>query len=284
MTRHNGQRSPDQIEADIERTRHDLDATLSALEQRLTPGQLMDQGLAYLRRSGAREYVDRLGETAKQDPVPLALVGVGLAWLMWSERGRGRSGDAEPHGSFAASAQERAASIADNAAAMKDGVARASHRVAGTAHALRERAGRLGDGARERAARAIDTAREQTERVRGGYRQLTTEQPLVLGAVGLALGAVLAAAAPRTRQEDRVLGPAREGLQNDLLQAAHDSIDAAARAASSAANAAVETLHDAPADEVQPAARPSPARDEPGKRQADWNPATTAPPVPPARY
>ena len=81
-TNGNGERKPDQILAEIDRTRGEMDRTLSEIEHRLTPGQLVDQGIDYLRHSGANEFVQNLGGTAKQNPMPLALVGIGLAWLM----------------------------------------------------------------------------------------------------------------------------------------------------------------------------------------------------------
>ena len=107
--RHNGHREPEQIQADIERTRSELDHTLSAIEQRLTPGQLVDQGLDYLRRHGAKEYVANLGEAVKRDPLPLAFVGIGLAWLMASDRGR--SGEPRPTHDTTAALKERTVAL-----------------------------------------------------------------------------------------------------------------------------------------------------------------------------
>ena len=78
----NGSKHPNEILAEIDRTRGEMDRTLAAIEQRLTPGQLVDQGLDYLRQSGANEFVQNLGGTAKQNPMPVAVTAIGLAWLM----------------------------------------------------------------------------------------------------------------------------------------------------------------------------------------------------------
>ena len=80
--RHNGERRPEEIQAEIERTRGDMHATLSAIEQRLTPGQLVDQGLDYLKNSGAREFTSNLGNSVKNNPMPVALMGIAVAWMM----------------------------------------------------------------------------------------------------------------------------------------------------------------------------------------------------------
>ena len=77
--RHNGERRPEEIQAEIARTRGDMDATLTAIEQRLTPGQLVDQGLDYIRSSGANEFVSNLGGSVKNNPIPVTLMGIGMA-------------------------------------------------------------------------------------------------------------------------------------------------------------------------------------------------------------
>jgi hypothetical protein len=244
----------------------------------------MDQGVAYLRRSGARQYVERLGETAKNDPLPLAVAGLGLAWLMMSDRwARSSGGERTPR--WAASMKDSVSSMADAAASTKHGIAQTSRKVSDGAHAMRERASRAADGMRERAAQAANTARVQADRVRVGYRHMVDEQPLALGAIGFAVGAVLAAVAPRTRQEDEVLGPARERVLNDLQQAARESLDIAASAASAGVDAAVQTVRKDLAPGVEPASQAAPRGPEWEKPQADRAPGTTTTPaVPPAPH
>jgi hypothetical protein len=47
---------------------------------------------------------------------------------------------------------------------------------------------------------------------------------------------------PRTRQEDRLMGPARDRLAHDLEDAAREPLERAAQAASAAADTAVDTF------------------------------------------
>jgi len=74
-------RRPDQIEEDIERTRAEVSSTIDAIQSKLTPGQMMDQAIQYLRNSGTGEFGSNLGRTVRDNPVPVALIGVGIAWL-----------------------------------------------------------------------------------------------------------------------------------------------------------------------------------------------------------
>lgn len=83
--RTNGDRSPEELQYDIERHRHNLDSVLSELGNKLSPGELLDEGLNYLR-TGPGEFVTELAHTAKRNPVPVVLTAVGLAWLAFGQR------------------------------------------------------------------------------------------------------------------------------------------------------------------------------------------------------
>ena len=79
-------RSPDEIERDLQRTRAELSGTLEAIQSKLTPGQMMDQALQYARSSLPADFGRNLNEAVRNNPVPVALVGIGLAWMMISGR------------------------------------------------------------------------------------------------------------------------------------------------------------------------------------------------------
>ncbi|MEO8040349.1 MAG: DUF3618 domain-containing protein [Betaproteobacteria bacterium] len=226
----NGDRSPAEIQAHIESTRSDLDQTLSAIEQRLTPGQLVDQGVAYLRTSAAREYVSNLGASARRDPIPLALVGIGLGWLMIAgrrgpEHGEGmaqRSGGpsaaavADGLSGTVDSVRDSVSSVRDSVSQATDRIADATRRIGDTARAARDRAGQL-----------TAAAHERSRQVRSGYARMVDEQPLALGAIGLAVGAVLAASAPRTHREDDLMGDASDRMKDDLKRVGEEQIERA---------------------------------------------------------
>jgi len=84
-------RSPDEIERDIERERADLAGTIDELQARFTPEAVVREITRYFGEHGGdmRHAVSR---SAKQNPLGLALTGVGLAWLMF-----GRSYDPVDH-------------------------------------------------------------------------------------------------------------------------------------------------------------------------------------------
>lgn len=76
------EKSSADIEREIEHDRERIGEKLSAIQEKLTPGQLIDEALGYLKHSGGAEYIGNLGGAVKANPLPLALMGVSIAWLM----------------------------------------------------------------------------------------------------------------------------------------------------------------------------------------------------------
>lgn len=262
-------KSLDQIEGELSRTRAEMDETLSAIENRLTPGHLVDQGMAYLRQSGAQEFASNLRDQVSRNPLPVTLVGLGVAWLMMSTRQPG-DGTSGVHSSLR-DLQERTSDtmhrVAGTAHAAGEHASDTMHRMAGaahaagerlseSAHAARDRIAHAASGTRERARQFSEGAHRQYERARSGYQHLR-EQPLALGAVGIAVGALLAAALPRTRQEDVVLGEARDRLAERASEFGREQLAKAERVASAAGQAAAEEAQRAAASGSEPSATPS---------------------------
>jgi len=76
----------EQLERETEATRARIAATLDELRGRMTPGQLVDQFVDYARDSGGGEFVRNFGNQVVGNPIPVTLVGAGLAWLMMAGR------------------------------------------------------------------------------------------------------------------------------------------------------------------------------------------------------
>jgi ElaB/YqjD/DUF883 family membrane-anchored ribosome-binding protein len=249
----NGSRHPDEIMAEIERTRREMDSTLGAIEERLTPGQLLDQGMDYLKSSGAGDYVRNLRGSVTSNPLPIALVGIGLAWLAAAERmdrsrhgagGTSAVGPWDATGGGTSDWKGKASHLKDEASGMLQRAKEGAHattssmheRASGTVDSMKERASGAMSSMQERAAGAMSAgrqtldetsrmARERMEQMRGGYRRIVDEQPLALGAIGLAIGAVLAAVLPRTRKEDELLAGTREMVADKASELAKQATD-----------------------------------------------------------
>ncbi|RWX80850.1 YtxH domain-containing protein [Neorhizobium lilium] len=75
-------KSTAKIEREIEEDRRRIEERIDAIQQRMSPGQLVDEVVNYAKSSGGGEYVSNFSSALKNNPIPLALMGVSLAWLM----------------------------------------------------------------------------------------------------------------------------------------------------------------------------------------------------------
>ncbi len=246
-------RRPEDIENDIERTRAEVSSTIDAIQEKLTPGEMMDQALRYLRAHGAGDFGRNLGRQVRDNPLPVALVGLGVAWLAMGGRRHGdppAREDASPIRPYPVStahddgeAGERVRdTLSDAAGRVKDSVSGAARRARELAHDAGSRLGGVGGDVRMRAGALQGRTRMQVERARERTLRMADEQPLVLAAVGVAIGAAIGAALPSTRREDTLLGTTRDGLLEGAGDVARDGLRGVASSAQRVARTAREEV------------------------------------------
>jgi ElaB/YqjD/DUF883 family membrane-anchored ribosome-binding protein len=234
--RDDARKDPATLEREIDQTRANMDRTLGALERKFSPGQLLDQAMEFARDNGG-EFANNLGRSVKENPVPALLTAVGIAWMVASSN--------RPKPSMADAYDERDTPTEfnavdfddpgydDDAGDYKEGLTDKAQRLKASAEGTLSEAGQRVKSAAERARqklagtkdtvsgglrRTSSTAQVQTQRVREGFNSLLTEQPLLLGALGIAVGAAIGAALPATEQEDRLFGSARDKALSEVKQ------------------------------------------------------------------
>jgi ElaB/YqjD/DUF883 family membrane-anchored ribosome-binding protein len=245
-------KSPEQIQRDIERTRAEMGNTLDTIREKLSPGQLVDEALDYLKRNAPGQFANNLGETVKQNPVPVSLIGIGIAWLMMAgSRDPYPSGnwtaDRRTHsklGEAASSATAKAGQVMQD---VRERASEASGRIGDMAHnaqervgEARERIGEMAHSARHQVGEAANRIRYQTVRAKDTYNYLRTEQPLILGVLGFALGAALGAGIPPTRQEDELMGEMRDEYVHRAKEMGEEQFEKVKQAAMAAGEAVKE--------------------------------------------
>jgi Protein of unknown function (DUF3618) len=72
----------EQREREAKQTRAQLSRTVEELRARMTPGQVIDQLLDYAREGPAADFRRKLANEVRENPLPLVLIGIGIAWLM----------------------------------------------------------------------------------------------------------------------------------------------------------------------------------------------------------
>jgi hypothetical protein len=213
-------------------------------------------------------FVHDLGESARRNPVSAALIGMGVFWLFGGRAVQaagavverisqdGNPADAAP---YATSSGPRTSnvttgmrSVADAAgAAVKTGVRSVADDVASAGSRFQDRAASaMQEGrryGREQAdtvaqyARAVpETGAQMIDSIRSGLTDVLERQPLALGAVGLAIGAGIAAALPPTELEAEYLGETSKTVKEKATQFAAEKAARAKAIAGGAFSAAAE--------------------------------------------
>jgi hypothetical protein len=274
--------SPAEAERQAARTRVELADTLGALDEKLTnltTRHLVEKGFNMIRDSlNNSDGLNRSLDIMRANPIPIALIGLGTAWLIASNTGvvdrianderieaaRRRVTD------MASDLGNRAGSMASDMAG-KIGMGGSDRPLGQTGNPMIDESGGSGSSgwvhqASDMAQGAMRSVRDSTMINRAGEGagriadQLTDafeRNPLVVGAVGLLGGALIAALLPATRLEDELVGTTRDQLWKQAEGAGQDAIsrvrDAATHAIDSATDAAASRVRDTATQVVEAA-------------------------------
>lgn len=159
-------------------------------------------------------FANDLRDAAARNPISAALIGMGVLWMLTG----GRS--AETAGKAFRSAR---AGLQESAELVKDAAVE-------SAGAARDKVGEY--------RRAIPDPGTAFDTVRDNLAELFRAQPLALGAIGLALGAGMAAALPNSDIEDSFLGQASETVKAQASEVASEQLEKVTAIANDAIDAA----------------------------------------------
>jgi ElaB/YqjD/DUF883 family membrane-anchored ribosome-binding protein/gas vesicle protein len=236
------ERSPQEIEREIERTRERMSDNIDALGDKLSPDNLKQQAKDAIAGK-AQDVVANVGDHARQtgsrvvefiteNPLPVAAVTLGAIWLFTMRKGSQGEVSGDRMARFAYTGPERREpnDRARLGRRLMDRTESVRHTVAHKAHAASERAGELTHEIQERAGELGSSAKERARDARGGLERMMQENPLALAAgaavIGLALGMLL----PETEPERRAMGSTRDQLADRVSNVADRVKDAAVEA------------------------------------------------------
>jgi hypothetical protein len=182
------------------------------------------------------EFIRDLGDAARRNPVSAALIGMGILWLF-----AGGKAGVGPGALLQRSGMDGIPEAAkDTYNTAREGVAAATNSAA---EAIRE-AGSAGIETATRMgseyAKILPDSANLLNNMRGNLGELFKAQPLALGAIGLAIGAGIAAALPNTALENSYLGETSETLKSKAVEIAGEQFDKAATLASDVVDAATD--------------------------------------------
>ncbi|WP_051340579.1 hypothetical protein [Azospirillum halopraeferens] len=203
-------------------------------------------------------------DTMRSNPIPLAMIGLGIGWLALTGSGYDRriahSDMVRRAGSTVRHARDSVYGAAEHAYERAgDTLRQAGDRAGDTMNRARGMAGGTGgaDAAHGMGDRMGEYGHEAAGRARsmaGGFWDMVDDHPLVAGVMGVALGAALGASIPSTRYENRWVGDYADEVYDQARHFAQDAIDRGTRAAKAAVETARDDVKEAVAD-VREAAR-----------------------------
>lgn len=219
-------RSMDEIELEIARTRARLASNADALADELAPARLVDKGVDMLNGFLGRSDAIGFGGGVRADPVALALVGLGLAWLLAENAGlldgiiprhdEHTAPPAEPiivqpfDQPVAPQRAEGGNGWFHQAASVTQGVLRSAY----------DRGGAVIGQAGDLIAHPADSG-ERVRQAGGRVIESLEHSPLLLGLAGIAAGAAIAMLLPTSRRERDFAVQARDDLWNKAEELGH---------------------------------------------------------------
>lgn len=245
--------------AEIEQTREAMHDTVEEIGDRLAPSSIVQNAKETVREAtvgkvedmaeSAGQMFDEAGssaqqaghdivETVRRNPIPAALAGIGIAWLV-KNRSTGSTGSAMYRGGAWGTGSDRRRepdwhgqrydrqvgyridSGPDAATGVKERIGEVGDTIGERAEEVGQRVGQVGDrvaqtieqGVDRVGTRMSDVPDEMSYRMRDlgdQARSFLDQSPLAVGVVAVAVGTAVGAALPVTRTERRVLGPATE--------------------------------------------------------------------------
>ncbi|WP_244432110.1 hypothetical protein [Rhodopseudomonas sp. B29] len=198
-------------------------------------------------------FLDDLGSAVQRNPVSTALIGMGLVWLFAGSGVRKGASNLANKAGLDRLPDAAADMMAAGRSSVQDGLSLAGERLssltdhipganaaADAARAVRDSGANAMDRATEFGRSLPDTGAEVYSNARDRIGQIFDQQPLLLGALGLAIGAGIAASLPSTEIESEWFGETSDELKAQARDFARRETEHAQQVIQSAAQAAAE--------------------------------------------
>lgn len=257
------------IKADIERTRTNMSHKIDAIQERFQPEHLKQQTQDVVRsamqdgteavvdylRDHAQDFSGSLMDTIKRNPVPSALIGLGLGMILYENFNQSSKGNgyryprySERYDSGYEEGNDRRAYSGSDPSFRGDtqryyatsSAPLNSDEEGGLGERMRGRMEDVRAGVSDAAERVSDQLQEVGEQIGdqiGGFgsegkhrvaragkqvQQVAEANPLGMGLAALAVGAALGLALPSTRRENRMMGEWRDQMMDKAKHKASD--------------------------------------------------------------
>ncbi|MBZ9773282.1 hypothetical protein [Mesorhizobium sp. CO1-1-8] len=227
------EKSAAELEREAEAARARVMETAESIRGKMTPGQLLDEFTGLFSGGESSAMLANLRTQVRDNPLPVTMVGAGLAWLMF---GSGTANTAHGSAGSMPSAPGRhdegergglGSTFSDAAASLSSAATSVSDTVSSTASSAVE-------GLTGSTANARSVTGEMAAKATRSAQDLFENQPLAVAAAGLAIGAAIGAMLPHTATEDEQLGAYGDKLRDTAETVLDKGLDEAKQVAAEA--------------------------------------------------
>jgi ElaB/YqjD/DUF883 family membrane-anchored ribosome-binding protein len=240
-TESRSEKSPEEIEREIEETRNRMSQNIDELGDRLSPQNLKEEAKSRIKNVAsdavsnvgdqARRTGNRLVDVIRENPLPVIAVGAGVTWLLTQRNKSDISGNRMARYSYTGGERRQGEGgrsglrvrVGDMMNEVKD-------KVTGAASDIADRAGDIKSGTGDKVEQMGWQARRQTERVRTNLEHVAEENPLSIAIGAAILGMAIGLLLPGTERENEMMGSARDQLVDRAGRTAERVKDAATEA------------------------------------------------------
>lgn len=250
-------KDPAQLEREIDQKRNHIEGIVKALENKLTPGEIFEEVLQ-MGKGGSRQMAGSLASTIKANPMPSLVTAVGLLWLYSSSRNSGSPIVTSGVGINTAATSSTTTYATDTStttlstdqgygsgqnynAGQNYGAGHssgpglresASQKLGSAKDAVGSKLGSAKETVSQKTSAAADTVKQRASQASDGFSRMLDENPMAVGAIGIAVGALLGAIIPKTRKEDEWLGEHSDritGQIKDVAKRGYEQVSTATR-------------------------------------------------------
>ena len=216
-----------EIRAEIEQTRGDLAETVNAIQDRLQPSALASNAVDSVK-DAARDRLQDIADTdtvqyIRANPMPTAMIGIGLAGLAWLAFG-GRDSHDIRYRNWEGRQDWRVRSRYDAARDYSQPGDELDYEVSEWRRGA----------ARQDRSDLVQQTRQTARRAQTSLRRTWDDNPFLIGAAAAVVGALVAASVPATDTENRLMGEARDNMVEGVQQAVKDKVESVEHAATNA--------------------------------------------------
>lgn len=194
------------LQQQVEIAQAQLEKTLDEIQHRLNPNQLLDRAINMITNETSNTS-SAVGNMIRNHPIPVAMVGIGLGWLLLSSNEKQLSqvqawaGEAVDR--TRESLKNTVDTVTETASELKDKAVSTVQNITGSGEG--ENLEGWAQQATEQARQKWEAARRSTTEANRALWDAVEEHPFATGLMAVAVGAAIGASLPQSQTENRLI-------------------------------------------------------------------------------